>query len=240
MKSLSLAIVLLLASVAIAQKVEQGPSTGAGPELGIPTEMKPTGRYLGLKPKTDAKAITYIGLSNVDPVPADFLADPRWFLLDVSGLKTGRYVFIAVGSLDDVHTTVQFTVVVGDSPVPPPGPGPGPVDPTLDELGKKSFAAANGLPSVARSKCPAVAAAYRDVIKRAEGVENGYATVTEIQNKLNAARTDAQGDPAAWGPWNMAIKAEWDKLWQQSAGQVTKANVLAFHKSVAAGLEAVK
>lgn len=234
MKYLSLAIVLLLSSIAYAQ-INEG-----GPDLGIPAELKPTTRYLGFKPKTEAKAITYIGMSGVDPLPAEFLKDPRWFLLDVSGLKAGRYVFIAVGSLDDVHTAVQFTVVIGEpGPGPDPDPDPTPT-PELDALGRKSFLAANVLPSIARTKCKAVAAAYRDVIKRAEGVESGFATVTEIQNKLSAARAEAQGDPAAWGPWNTVIKAEWDNLWLQSAGQVNKSEVLKFHKSVASGLEAVK
>jgi hypothetical protein len=126
MKYLSLALVLLLSSLALAQR--------EAPDLGIPAELKPTGQYVTLKPKTDAKAITYIGMSGVDPLPAEFLADPRWFLLDTRGLAIGRYVFTAVGSLDDVHTRAQFVVVVGDAPpTPEPGPGPTPVPPNPDE-----------------------------------------------------------------------------------------------------------
>lgn len=231
-----LSITLALFSVA---------SVFAQVDLGIPDEVKPTGQYVAMQPKTEAKAITYIGLSGVDPIPSAFLKDARWFLLDTRGLKAGRYVFVAVGSLDDEHTRHDFTVVIGEpgpgpGPTPPPGPGPGPGPDTLDVLGKKSFDAAKALPAIAQNKATAVASAYRDVVARAEALETGYASVNEIQSKLSLARAEAQGDPASWNSWNNVIKAEWDNLWQQSAGQVTRQKVLEFHKSVASGLEALK
>lgn len=114
MKYLLSVVFLLVASVALAQ----------GPDLGIPEELKPQGQYVTLKPKTEAKAITYIGRSGIDALPADFLADPRWFLLDTRGLQTGRYAFTAIGSLNDVHTRMDFTVVIGDAPPQPVPPSP--------------------------------------------------------------------------------------------------------------------
>lgn len=103
------------------------------PELGIPAEVIPVGQYAQLKPKTEAKAITYIGMSGVEPFPSDMLKDARWFVLDTRGLQPGRYLFQAVGSLNDIHTRVAFSVVIGNdpNPIPQPGPtpGPGPIDP---------------------------------------------------------------------------------------------------------------
>lgn len=117
---------LVLAIFAVTSAVAQGP------DLGIPGELIPTGQYATLQPKTEAKAITYIGRSGIDPLPSAFLADKRWFLLDTRGLAAGRYLFTAVGSLDDEHTRVDFAVVIGvapdpgPGPIPPPGPGPDP------------------------------------------------------------------------------------------------------------------
>ncbi len=219
-------------------------STFAQLDLGIQDEVKPTGQYVTLQPKTEAKAITYIGLSGIDPIPSAFLKDARWFLLDTRGLSKGRYRFAAVGSLDDEHVRVDFSVVVGEpgpapGPDPPPGPGPGPgPTPTLDALGQKSYDAVKLLPSIAQSKAGAVAAVYRDVIAKAEALTSGYSSISEIQSKLQAVRAEAQGDPASWGGWNSVIKTEWDAAWQNSGGQLTRAQVIAFHKSVASGLEA--
>ncbi len=105
-----------------APKVNDSP-----PDLGIPAEIVPVGQYVTLKPKTEAKAITYIGMSGVEPIPSSFLSDARWFLLDTRGLAAGTYQFQAVGSLNDVHTRVAFRVVIGNNPTPIPNPD---VDPT--------------------------------------------------------------------------------------------------------------
>jgi len=109
----SLVIALLLAV----------PAFAAPPAVEIPGEVKPSGQYVTLTPKTEAAAITYIGLSGIEPLPPAVLKDPRMFLLDTRGLAVGRYQFVAVASLKDEHTRVDFSVVIG---TPPPGP---PVNP---------------------------------------------------------------------------------------------------------------
>ncbi len=127
MRLISALILLLLTCPVFSQE--------SGPDLGIPAELRPMGQYATLQPKTDAKTITYIGKSGIDPLPSAFLADKRWFLLDTRGLPQGIYSFEAVGSLDDVHTRFPFVVIVGSpppGPTPPgptPGPGPSPVPP---------------------------------------------------------------------------------------------------------------
>ena len=103
------------------------PLWAAPPAVNIPAEVRPAGQYVTLSPQTDAAAITYIGLSGIDPLPAAMLKDARMFLLDTRGLAVGRYQFVAVASLQDEHTRVDFSVVIGTPPVvvvPPPGPGP--------------------------------------------------------------------------------------------------------------------
>lgn len=103
------------------------PLLAAPPDLEVPAEIRPAGQYVQFVPKTTAKAVTYIGLSNVDPVPAVVLKDQRLFLLDTRGLPQGRYRFAAVGTLGDEQARADFAVVIGDAlPVPPPTP-PGPV-----------------------------------------------------------------------------------------------------------------
>lgn len=121
----SVLIFLLLATSAL----------GAPPAIDIPPEVRPAGQYVTLSPKTEAAAITYIGLSEVEPIPSAALKDPRMFLLDTRGLAVGRYRFVAIGSLGDEHSRTDFAVVVGTPPVVvvPPGPGPPatpPADPT--------------------------------------------------------------------------------------------------------------
>lgn len=111
-------LVLLLMSV-----------VGVPPSLEIPAEIRPTGQYVILLPKTEAVAITYIGLSGIDPMPSVLLKDPRTFALDVRGLKEGKYVFAAIGSKADDHTRVDFSVVIGERPdvVTPTDPNHPPV-----------------------------------------------------------------------------------------------------------------
>jgi hypothetical protein len=104
--------------------------TAAPPTLEIPAEVKPSNGYVTLRPKTDAKAVTYVALDAIFPFPSDLLADKRMFVLPVQGLTPGRYRFVAVGSLNDEHASVEFTVVVGTGPVPPAPVPPAPVPPT--------------------------------------------------------------------------------------------------------------
>lgn len=131
----------------------------------------------------------------------------------------------------------------GPGPNPPTPPGPTPPGPTpppgplTDEVAKASLDATALLPSLAKARIGQVLAAYRAVIKSAEAAEPGYATIQEIQSKLQADRALAQGDPASWAPWNDVMKVHWDSFWIKSAGKASKTEVLAFHKSVAMGLE---
>lgn len=121
MTRLSAFLVLLTASVALADP----------PSLDIPAEVKPVQGYVKVIPKTDAVSVTYVSLSKVYPIPSDVLKDGRMFLLPAAGLANGRYDFVAVAaSKTGEQSTAQFTVVVGDSPVPPVPPGPGPNPPT--------------------------------------------------------------------------------------------------------------
>jgi len=117
MRRLTSILILIMAAAAIA----------APPEIEIGPEVRPSGQYARVLPKTDATSIVYVGLSGVDPMPSDLLKDGRMFLLDVRGLQVGRYKFAAVGTLKDEQARVDFEVVVGNPPVvvvPPPGPGP--------------------------------------------------------------------------------------------------------------------
>lgn len=106
----------------------------APPAMEIPAEIRPAGQYVTFLPKGDAVAITYVGLSGLDPMPSLLLKDQRMFALDVRGLAEGKYVFAAIGSKDDEHSRVDFSVVIGNKPdivkpgeppVNPPVPQPG-------------------------------------------------------------------------------------------------------------------
>jgi hypothetical protein len=98
------------------------------PVIEIPSEIRPSGDYARLTPKTDAVAISYVGLSGIDPFPSEDLKDPRRFLLPVRGLPVGKYRFAAIGTKGDEQTRQDFVVVVGDAPPTPPVP-PGPTPP---------------------------------------------------------------------------------------------------------------
>lgn len=106
-----------------------GSAAPAQPKLDFPAELRPVGQYVRFLPKTDAKAISYVGLSGLDPFPSEELKDPRTFLLPVNGLPAGRYHFAAVGTLADKLARMDFIVVVGDPGPKPPGPDPKPPDP---------------------------------------------------------------------------------------------------------------
>ena len=106
----------------------------APPTIDVPPEIKPTGDYATFAPdtKTTAKAITYVGLSGVDPFPSEMLRDPRAFVVPVRGLAPGRYEFRAVGSLNDEHAIKAFAVIVGTpapTPLPPTVPPTTPTNP---------------------------------------------------------------------------------------------------------------
>jgi hypothetical protein len=112
-------------------KAEPAPAPApAGPRLKIDAEVKPAGQYATFVPDTDCKAVTYVGLSGVEPIPSAVLLDARLFLLDTRGLQPGRYQFAAVGAAGDRQVRADFAVVVGVPPPPqPPGPGPQPPGP---------------------------------------------------------------------------------------------------------------
>lgn len=103
------------------------PVFAAPPSVDIPAETVATGDFTVVVPKTDAKGVSYVGLSGVDPFPSALLKDSKTFVLPTRGLPAGRYVFAGVASLNDEHTVFRFAVVVGKPPVVVP-----PVDPPVD------------------------------------------------------------------------------------------------------------
>ncbi len=110
------------------------PLFAAPPSVEIPAEeLIPVNGYILMTPKGDAKGVTYVALSGVYPLPSKILADGRMFALPVTGLKAGKYDFVAVASLNDEHTSRAFSVNIGLVPVPPvpvpPGPNPTPIPP---------------------------------------------------------------------------------------------------------------
>jgi len=102
----------------------------APPTVDIPADTKASSEYVIITPKTDAKGITYIGMSGVSPLPNVLLTDKKIFCLPVRGLADGTYKFKGVASLNDEHTEFGFTVTVGAGgdikPVPPVPPDPNP------------------------------------------------------------------------------------------------------------------
>lgn len=102
------------------------PLLAAPPSLEIPAEVRPSGQYVRLLPKTDAEGVAYIGLSGLDPFPSEELEEKRKFILDTRGLAVGRYKFAAIAWSGADRTRFDFDVVVGE---PPPGPGPEPPKP---------------------------------------------------------------------------------------------------------------
>lgn len=106
-----------------------GTAHAAPPAVDFPSEIKAQGDFVTVRPRTDAKGITYVGLSGVDPFPSALLKDARDFVFPTRGLSAGPYRFSGVASLNDEHTEFRFTVVVGGgtpTPTPTPGPTPGP------------------------------------------------------------------------------------------------------------------
>lgn len=119
-------------------------STPAAPKLEIPALVRPVGGYAIVEPVTEAKAITYLGLSGVYPFPSRLLADKRVFVLPCQGLPGGKYKFVAIGSLNDEHVVVEFDVLVEGGPGPgPPPPVPPPDDPLAKRV-KDAFIADAG------------------------------------------------------------------------------------------------
>lgn len=213
------------------------------PKLVVPAELKATGEYVTYSPSTEttAKAVTYVGLSGIEPFPSAFLKDSRAFVLPVRGLNPGRYKFKAVGSLNDEHTTADFVVVIGDAPptpvpVPPgPGPGPGPAPDGPMGLSKASrdgagkvtaadkAAGAKSLASANRSHASAVAAG---------GVPAVPATILAKWRESNGLAVDG----AAWKPWADAVSARLAELY--GAGKLSdKAAWVAAFNEIADGLE---
>lgn len=103
------------------------PLFAAPPSLEIPAEVKATGDYVVVQPKTDAVSVLYVALSGIEPFPSAILKDPRTFVLPVRGLAKGRYAFAAVGAgREGEQSRVDFVVLVGASspPLPPDPPKP--------------------------------------------------------------------------------------------------------------------
>lgn len=126
------------------------------PSIEIPPEVRPSGQYATLIPKTDAVTIIYVGLDGIDSVPSQFLSDKRAFLLDCYGKPKGRYRFVAVGAgKTGEQTRVDFVVVVDNappSPVPPTPVPPAPTPEPSDPLWQPLKAAFQSDPSVMKAK----------------------------------------------------------------------------------------
>ena len=146
------AVCLLAAAAALA----------APPALGIPPEVKPVQGYARVSPKTDAVSVVYVALDGLFPFPSEELKDARRFVLPTTGVKAGRYRYVAVAaSKGGEQATAEFVVVVGDAPnLPPitPGPQPEPKPPDspasyyflvvrADGPADPAFTAAMGLPA---------------------------------------------------------------------------------------------
>jgi hypothetical protein len=106
----------------------------APPAVVFPKSTEATSEYVTIIPKTDAKSITYVGQSGIEPFPSSLLSDPKAFVLPVRGLPQGTYKFVGVASLNDEHNRFDFEIIIGQkaSPVPvppnpvPPNPNPNP------------------------------------------------------------------------------------------------------------------
>jgi hypothetical protein len=178
--------------------------------LDIPAEVVPAKGYAILTPGGTCKAVTYVGLSGEDPMPGVLFSDKRVFVFPTRGLPVGRYRFAAIGSLEDVHVVVEFSVVVGTPPPPvppgpgpgptppppvPPGPGPGPTPPPplppgpVDPLTAEVLAALNGDPGTLEVKRQH-ALAYAGLMAAMVAHVEGGASLDDV---LNDFRTAARG-----------------------------------------------
>lgn len=225
------------------------------PKLNIPPEIQAAGDYVTFTPETDAKGVSYFGLSGVDPFPPSILADRRTFALPVRGLPAGGYRFVAVGSLNDEHASQTFTVIVGQrpAPVPPPGPGPGPTPPPVPpgpqpdgELGliKVSRDGAAAVPEFAAKAAQrkALADAQRAVASKLAA--GGFAAAAAagrdaLANAVSAERraaNNAAATAAQWGPWGSGVSARLTALF--GAGKLnTPADWQAALEEIALGLD---
>jgi hypothetical protein len=166
------------------------------PRLNIPAEIKAVGDYVTLTPDTDAKAVTYVGQSGVEPFPSAFLRDPRAFILSTRGLAAGRYHFVAVGTLNDEQASAGFVVVVGEAPPEPgPGPGPAPTPATDPDFDKALFDALTPL-YAADPTPPATKTLYRTVLAafyRAAAEQAQNPAVTTLGQLYQALATALTG-----------------------------------------------
>lgn len=191
-------MLLLTASVALADP----------PTLDIPAEVKPSGQYVTLAPKTDAVAVTYVGLDGVDPIPSAVLKDGRLFLLDTRGLAAGRYRFTAVAaSKAGEQTRTDFAVVVGTPPPVPPGPTP--PGPTPDPAAP--FAGAPGL---------RVLILYESGKEPTYPPEQWYAVLgAKFQGFLDTVCV-AEGSRKGWNVWPVGVAVGTEpKVWQDAVAK---------------------
>ena len=177
-----------------------GAAWGEPPKLTIPAEVKAVGDYVTLTPATEAKAVSYVGKSGVDPFPSELLKDARTFVLPVRGLPAGRYKFTAVGSLNDEHTMVAFVVVVGTPPDVPPDVDPDvPPDPPAPDITalpiyKAALAAYGADISATKAKDKtALAGVYRSLARTAVP-DPAVATAGDLARVVQSARLSAVGD----------------------------------------------
>lgn len=163
-------------------------------------------------------------------------------IVDVAKLGPAAYDVQGVSDYqpDKFTRVLVIDAVPQPTPVPtpnPPAPTPSPAPPApdpLDDIGQKSFLTAPKSPAVLLN----VVAAYDTVIFSAEQGKPGFTTIAEVQAQLQTLRQAAVGDPARWDRWGQAMKAEWEAFWNRASGPPSLADVIQFHKSVRAGLQA--
>lgn len=222
------------------------------PKLDVPAEVKPVGDYAVFVPKGEAKAVTYVGLSGVDPVPSLMLRDPRTFVLAVRGLPAGRYKFRAVGSLNDEHAVADFEVLVGNAPPPvPPNPGPtppnppGPTPPPDGPLGlvRISWDGANAVQLAGgdMTKRAALAARQKALASAIVAVPAQYSDPEKVLEEWRTGNREALGvapgaDPGPWGKlWGAAVSKKLEQLYD--AGKLkAPADWAAAFREIATGL----
>lgn len=230
MRTLFPAVVLLIATA---------PTFGQKLTLPAETKVQPGEEYVVLQPETDCKAVSYIAQSGVSPFPSQFLADKRVFILPVRGLPQGRYLFTAVGSLNDNHVRQAFSVIVGTAP--PPGPVP-PVPPSpVEKLGFATLARAEGikLPDSARPLASQLADNFEAVAARLAAT--AQMTIDQGNAELRDRNRATLGDQgrAQWLPWFQAWQALADK--HNAAGAMTtKEHYVTAYQETAAGLRTVR
>lgn len=204
----------------------------AGPKLLIPPEVKPVDGYVRVGPDTDCVSIMYISEDGLLPFPSEELKDPKRLLIPVTGVKPGRYRFVAVGaSAKGEQVRVDFVVVVGDPILPePPGPVP---------LPDGKF----GLVKVSRDGLSRVTplAGDRDKLAKAQRALASAVAAGGLTTPFSILNAWREGNNAAvtatvWAPWGTQVGTALNKLFTDGKLK-DKGDWAAAFEEIALGLE---